>query len=299
MVTPILPPITIGIPFYNAEATILDAVRSVFAQTHCDWELILFDDGSTDHSLELAHSINDSRVKVYSDGQNLRLATRLNQIAELASHEHLARMDADDLISPVRIERQLSALAIRPEWDLVSTGVCSLTDEGKPLGVRCVPADYTISPGDLLAGRTGIVHASVVGKRAWFKRNRYREVLRSSEDANLWIRAFSKGDLNMGFVSEPLYYYREDGNVALSKLSTAYWEGLRTIVKDAGPGYSLFEKGRGFVAILARLVAARILSMTDSLDILRNRRTGTALTPHEEEKLLKEIGYVKKIKLPI
>jgi glycosyltransferase involved in cell wall biosynthesis len=45
-------PITIGISFYNAEAYLADAIRSVFAQTYQDWELILADDGSTDRSLE-------------------------------------------------------------------------------------------------------------------------------------------------------------------------------------------------------------------------------------------------------
>lgn len=59
MIDPVF--VTICIPFYNAQSTLLDAVRSVFAQTHKSWELILIDDGSTDHSLELAQSINDPR----------------------------------------------------------------------------------------------------------------------------------------------------------------------------------------------------------------------------------------------
>ena len=48
--------VTIAIPFFNAEAYLTDAIRSVFAQTYQDWELILIDDGSTDKSLEIANS---------------------------------------------------------------------------------------------------------------------------------------------------------------------------------------------------------------------------------------------------
>src|SRR5512136_1054483 len=81
------PRVTVGIPFYNAGQTLADAVRSVFAQTLTDWELILLDDGSTDRGLEFARSIDDPRVRVVSDGRNLRLAARLNQIAEFARAE--------------------------------------------------------------------------------------------------------------------------------------------------------------------------------------------------------------------
>ena len=105
-----LPPISIGIPFFNAERFLLDSIRSVFAQTHQDWELILVDDGSTDRSLEIAQSIADPRVSVYSDGKNKKLAARLNQIHTLAKFDFIARMDADDLMATDRIRRQLTFL---------------------------------------------------------------------------------------------------------------------------------------------------------------------------------------------
>ena len=60
--------VTIGLPFFNAATDLPNAIRSVFAQTHQDWELILIADGSTDRSVEIANSISDSRVRVISDG---------------------------------------------------------------------------------------------------------------------------------------------------------------------------------------------------------------------------------------
>jgi glycosyltransferase involved in cell wall biosynthesis len=56
--------LSIGIPFYNCEKFLPDAIRSIFAQTYQDWELILVDDGSTDRSLEIACSVDDPRVRV-------------------------------------------------------------------------------------------------------------------------------------------------------------------------------------------------------------------------------------------
>src|SRR5213082_2006357 len=73
--------VTIGIPFLNARRYLEDAVRSVFAQTHGDWELLLIDDGSTDGSVAVVRHLDDPRVRVLSDGSNRGLSARLNQIA--------------------------------------------------------------------------------------------------------------------------------------------------------------------------------------------------------------------------
>ncbi|MEK5752755.1 glycosyltransferase family 2 protein, partial [Acinetobacter variabilis] len=72
--------ISIGIPFFNAEKYLEDAIKSVLAQTFQNWELILVDDGSIDRSLEIARSFNDPRIRIIADGHNRRLAYRLNQI---------------------------------------------------------------------------------------------------------------------------------------------------------------------------------------------------------------------------
>lgn len=294
-----LPPVSIGIPFFNAEETLLDAVRSVFSQTHTDWELILLDDGSTDKSLELAKSIRDPRVRVYSDGENRRLAARLNQMANLVTHEHVARMDADDLISPDRIRHQLEFLHARPELDLVSTGVCSLTNANEPLGIRLPPEHDRITPRSLLLSNSGIVHASLLGRRSWFLRNRYSEKIRTGQDANLWIRAYSRNDLNVGFINKPLYYYREDGNVVASKLNTAYREGLRNIVRDASPNFSIADRCYAFSITLAKLMVTQSLSFFDALDLLRKRRNGTPLSQDEKSFFVSEIEHVKSTRVPL
>ena len=151
--------ITIAIPFLNAEKYLVDAIRSVFAQTHTDWELLLIDDGSTDKSLEIAHSIKDSRVRVISDGFNKKLASRLNEITDIASHELIARMDADDLMSPDRLKIQLEILKSHPEIDLVSCGLYSTKNDLSLVGIRGGDfTDYTVE--ELIWKRKGFTHAA-------------------------------------------------------------------------------------------------------------------------------------------
>src|SRR5690625_2905786 len=207
-----LPAISIGIPFYNAEDFLLDSIKSVFSQTYQNWELILIDDGSTDNSLAIAQSINDPRVRVYSDGKNKKLASRLNEITKLARYDYIARMDADDLIARDKLEKQLQILLENPTIDLVSTGVISVTDELDPVGLRVPIVEHQIKQKNVLSARSGIVHASLLGKRVWFLRNPYDENCLISQDTNLWLRAYAKNDLNVFFLPQALYYYREDQN---------------------------------------------------------------------------------------
>lgn len=128
-------PITIGIPFYNAERYLADAIRSIFAQTYQDWELILVDDGSTDASLEIARSVKDKRVRVISDGTNKKLPARLNQIVGEAKYELIARMDSDDMASPRRFDKQLPCFDDL-DIQIVSTGIGLFSDNGNLLGMQ-------------------------------------------------------------------------------------------------------------------------------------------------------------------
>ena len=122
--------VTIGLPFYNAEKYLALAIESVLQQTYTNWELLLLDDGSTDNSLSIAQSYaqKDSRIKVISDGKNKNLATRLNELPSLAQGLYLARMDADDIMLPARIERQLAVLKAHPEIDVLGTNAYIIND---------------------------------------------------------------------------------------------------------------------------------------------------------------------------
>lgn len=216
-----LPYVTIAIPFYNAESTLLNAIRSVFAQTHEDWELILIDDGSTDRSLELARSINDSRVTVYSDGKNCKLAGRLNQLVGFAKYDFIARMDADDMMTPNRIEKLLEVLCANDEYDLASCGTYSIKNDGSFNGYRGADEQHYTFKG-LLDKSQGFLHAGLVARKSWYERNSYDESLPLGQDSDLWLRAAKAGDFRAISISDPLYMYREEGNVKLNKLLSAY-----------------------------------------------------------------------------
>ena len=117
------PLVSITSAFYNTGPMILDMIKSVFAQTFTDWELLLLDDGSTDNTLELVQSIDDPKVKVFTNGQNKGRSFSLNRLTNLANGKYIARMDSDDMSSTNRIAKQVELMESQPEVDVCGAGI--------------------------------------------------------------------------------------------------------------------------------------------------------------------------------
>jgi glycosyltransferase involved in cell wall biosynthesis len=185
------PALTVGLPFFNADSFLDSAIQSVVSQTFIDWELLLFDDGSTDNSREIAQcwAEKDTRIKVVFDGQKRGLPTCLNQLAHLAKGQYLARMDADDQMLPDRLARQVAFLTKNPSVDVVGSAATLLDTAGQMIGMLRPEFPRTTSE----AARHGcFVHPTVMGKTAWFRQNPYNPTLRFAEDHDLWTRTFAK-----------------------------------------------------------------------------------------------------------
>lgn len=206
------PKVTVGIPAYNAERFIGWAIKSVLNQTYTDFELIITDDGSTDKTVEIARSFNDPRIKLISDGQNHGISYRLNQQIDLAQGEYFVRMDADDIMLPDRIEKQVEYLAEHPEVDIIGGDVIVIDDDNKIIGCRTTefktPFDFQL----WMNGGT-FNHPTVTGKTSIFRKFKYSTDFTGVEDRHLWMRATQTAKL----VILPQYYmfYRDPLNFKL------------------------------------------------------------------------------------
>ncbi len=222
--------ITIGLPFHNAERTLGDAVRSIFAQTLADWRLLLVDDGSNDRSLEIASGIREPRVFVLSDGANRGLAQRLNQITGLAESEFVARMDADDLMHPDRLRRQISFFEEFPDTDVVGTATYTIDAHSCPLGRRGDrPVDARISS---VLEHAMLIHPTVMARSAWLRKNPYSVEYPRAEDYELWCRVCQYA--RIANIATPLLFYREGVPLNLrAYLETC--QSSRRIVRRYGP----------------------------------------------------------------
>ncbi|MFK5879322.1 MAG: glycosyltransferase [Flavobacteriaceae bacterium] len=220
------PLVSIGIPFYNSEKFLVDAIKSVVNQTYSYWELILMDDGSTDSSLAIAHEFEskDSRIKVISDGINTGLPSRLNKLSKLANGAYYARMDADDIMFPNRIEDQIKYLIEHPTVDLLGAGVVAIDNDNSIIGVRKMKSITRATLKKSLKGPWA-AHPTITGKQEWFKENKYDEKLKRSQDFELWIRTVENS--NFVRLSEPLLFYREASTSSIVK----YFKATRFSIK--------------------------------------------------------------------
>jgi glycosyltransferase involved in cell wall biosynthesis len=254
--------ISIGIPIYNAENYLEEAIKSVLAQTYKYWELILIDDGSNDKSLEIAKKFEtiDSRIRVISDGLNKKLPNRLNQIIDESKYQYIARMDADDIIHPERLEIQIKFLENNPDYDLVSTGMVSIDNDSQVYGYRNVNQVYT--DFKKLEKTYPIVHASVLAKKNWYIRNNYNINYPRSEDYELWCRAIANKDLKIAVLPDLLYYYREEGSLSSSKIIKSYNDSFTT--------YCEYKKNFDFIYFSKIRLKVLIVKVMDNLGLLQN-----------------------------
>ncbi len=200
------PLVTIGIPCYQCASHLPALMRSIQAQTYSNWDIVAIDDGSTDGTRELLKQWESPRVRVVLDETNRGLSYRLNQIAELAQGSLLARTDADDLMMPSRLQRQVNAFLQDPSLDVVSSGCYVVDDRNQLRGLRSIP-DLARSAAEVML-RNGPSHPTVMTTTSWARTNQYRGQWRRGEDLDLWIRTIEHSHLR--YLPEPLHVIRED-----------------------------------------------------------------------------------------
>ena len=104
-----MPLVTVIVNLYNGEATVAEAIDSVLAQTFSDWELLIWDDCSTDGSADIVHRYTDARIRYVRSDTWVSLGQARQAAIDLARGEWIAFLDQDDLWLPDKLERQLAA----------------------------------------------------------------------------------------------------------------------------------------------------------------------------------------------
>jgi glycosyltransferase involved in cell wall biosynthesis len=218
---------------YNAAATIDLAIRSIRSQSLEDWELVVVDDGSTDSTREIvSFHAQDPRIRfIQEPSGNVGLASRLNQCVRLSRGRYIARMDADDVAYPQRLERQVQFLEGHRDIDLLGTGAVIFKGEGEIIG--CYP---TARSHETICRRPWwgfpLAHPTWMGKRTWFLAHPYSDEDIRCEDQALLLRSFSHS--RFAALEEVLLGYRV-AEIAAGKLGQGrlnYCRRLLANVKD-------------------------------------------------------------------
>ena len=231
------PLVSIVIPAFNAEATLADTVRSALASTYSSIEIIIVDDGSTDGTAAIARSFaeQDQRVRVLGR-ENGGLSAALNTGFADALGDYVARLDADDLWHPTKLERQMAVAAANPDAAFVYSFVRYIDADARVLhdGPR-----QEFPPRALARG----IYETIVGggSSALMKRSAIEEAggcdesFRSLEDLLLQLKISARHDA--AFVPEYLVGYRVRAGSLTRDLDTmrATWDRLLETVRSLFP----------------------------------------------------------------
>jgi glycosyltransferase involved in cell wall biosynthesis len=128
--------ISIGMPVYNGEKYVREALESILAQTHPDFELIISDNASTDRTGEIcrAYAARDRRIRYYRNKKNLGIARNFNRVFELSTGEYFKWASHDDRIEPEFLARCLAALDRDPELVLCEARCKTMDASGNIIG---------------------------------------------------------------------------------------------------------------------------------------------------------------------
>lgn len=205
-----MPKISVIMGVYNCKNRNLleTSIDSIIAQTYKDWEFIICNDGSTDDTLEILHTLEkkDSRIKVISYDKNHGLNYALNECLKVARGAFIARQDDDDISYPQRFEKELQFLNENPECGFVGC-IADVYDDAGVWGEYLVEERPTKKS---FLWNSPFMHPTImVRKKVYDSVNGYRiaKETRRCEDLDLFMRMYSKGIYGYN-IQEKLYKYR-------------------------------------------------------------------------------------------
>ncbi|WP_299191742.1 glycosyltransferase family A protein [uncultured Erythrobacter sp.] len=186
-----MPAVTVLMAVHNGEQFLAETLASVAAQTFADYEFLIVDDASSDGSAAMlaAATKADPRIRILTNASNIGLTKSLNLGLAEAKGEYIARIDADDVCFPNRLEVQLACMREHPEYVGITSGWAMIDGEGREIGTVDDPLDDW-QVRWLLGWNPPAPHPTYFFRRCPDGRVpiRYDETYRTAQDFDLWSR---------------------------------------------------------------------------------------------------------------
>ncbi len=199
------PLISILLPAYNGSRYIRETINSILAQTYSNFELIIVDDCSTDDTADIVASFTDKRIVYSRNEQNKRIVYTLNRAIDMSKGEYCARIDADDIALPTRLEEQLGYFLHHPEYSMIDTVQDCINEDGKRIDRYNSNIIEEAAIVQAMPRTNCLGHPSVMIKAEVLKRYRYRNIV--YEDYDLWLRMLNDGH-RIYKMAKPLTLFR-------------------------------------------------------------------------------------------
>ena len=224
-----MPLVSIITPLYNNERFVEETIRSVIAQSFTDWEMLITDDCSTDHSTSIVqqYADRDSRIHLIRLKNNSGAAAARNTSLRQAKGKYIAFLDSDDLWMPEKLEKQVQYMR-QGQYAFTYTWYDTITEDGNPTG-------KTIRTPDSLTYHQYLRNTAIGCLTVMIDREQtglfYMPDIRSSQDMALWLDILKRG-LTAYCLPQSLSRYRLVGKSNSSnkwKAAKDVWKVYREI----------------------------------------------------------------------
>lgn len=200
------PLVSVLMGVFNQESYLDESIQSIQNQSYSHYEFIVVNDGSTDNSFDILtrYQIQDKRIRVISNEHNIGHPKSLNIGLEHCEGKYIARMDADDIALPERLEKQVNFMESNKQVGLCGTAIEYF---GEADGVKIYPEDdfqlrMKLLSGNPFAHPTAMVRAELLDKYQL----KYREDYVAAEDYLMWVKVSEVAKIHN--LPEPLLKYR-------------------------------------------------------------------------------------------
>jgi glycosyltransferase involved in cell wall biosynthesis len=182
-----VPIISVLMPVYNGEKYLSEAIKSILNQTFTDFEFLFINDGSTDQSKIIIDSFHDPRIVYIENEQNNGLIYSLNLGISLAKGKYIARMDADDISLPKRLEKQVNYLEQHKDIGICGASAYRIDGNGNVLGKMGRIRNPQVLQASLIFS-SPFIHPLMMIRTELIADNMYDPRYKHVEDYELWTR---------------------------------------------------------------------------------------------------------------
>lgn len=202
-----IPKVSVCIPTFNNANYLRQAVESVLRQNNQNFEIVIVDNCSTDHTRTLVEDLqkkNDGRIHFYKNDRNIGLAGNFNKCLKYAQGAYIKFLCSDDVLLPECLEKMVAALDVHQSVTLVCSGRLTVNEVGEKLGFKKYPSKDIIIRGSTattkcLFGKNYIGEPTAVMFRKKDLTGNFREDLPQLMDMEMWFQLLEHGGLlNIG-----------------------------------------------------------------------------------------------------
>lgn len=212
--------VSVVMPVYNGEKYLRECIDSVLAQTFKDFEFIIVDDGSTDNTENIIKSYTDDRI-VYIKKKHDGISEALNLGIRRSIGLYIARMDADDMMYPNRLELQYKVMCKHPEYDMITAGFewgnGKKEKEYFTYGETDIPIEWFRGGNNPIAHPTVMIKASSIKSLPFM----YEKLYDGYEDFKLWHTMLTHGK-RIHNIPNIVTYYRQHPNQSSINIEKYY-----------------------------------------------------------------------------